>query len=99
MVAHCLEAARFGTEIVIVGFCMAPDGFVPALAVMKEINMRFAIAYHKQDFEFIVDMMAGDRVDVSQMLTQTVNFDSFAETFESLRAPNQHCKVLLNPFA
>ena len=99
MISQCIDFARFGSELVIVGFCMAQDGFVPAMAVIKEINMRFAIAYHKQDFEFIVDMIANDRVDVSPMCSGIVGFDSFAEMFESLRSPNQHCKVLLNPFA
>ena len=99
MIGQCIDQAKFGTELVIVGFCMAQDAFVPAMAVIKEINMRFAIAYHKKDFEFIVDMMASDRVDASQMLSGVVGFDDFADVFESLRSPIEHCKVLLSSFA
>lgn len=99
MVGQCVDWARFGSEIIIVGFCMSSDSFVPALAVMKEVSMRFAIAYHKRDFEFISQMMANDRVNVAHMHTGSVGLADFAAMFESLREPNQHCKVLLDPFS
>lgn len=97
MISQCIDFAQHGTELVVVGYCIYQDHMIPAAAMGKELTMRFALSYHKEDFEFIAGLMASDRVNVESMCTDTVTFESFSEAFENLRQPNDQCKVLLAP--
>jgi len=97
MIAQAIELAPFGGEILVVGFCMKPDSFMPAMAMVKEVGMKFVIAYDKSDFQFVVDMMAAGRIDADKMITDIVTFEAFPAAFESLRRPGSQCKILLSP--
>ena len=59
--------------------------------------MKFVIAYTKDDFQFVVDMIASDRIDIDHMVTDIVGFEEFPDSFEALRNPSDQCKVLLDP--
>ena len=99
MISEAVEYARHGGEIMVVGFCARPDTLVPAAAMMKELTARFVVAYDKADFDMIAGLLAMDKLDVTHMCTGTVGFTDFSEAFESLRTPNAHCKIMLNPGA
>ena len=99
MIAEAVDYARYGGEIMVVGFCARPDTLVPAAAIMKELTARFVVAYDKADFDMIAGLMAMDKLDVAHMCTSTVGFKDFSEAFESLRTPNAHCKIMLDPGA
>ena len=99
MIGNCVLMAPYGCEIVVVGFCAHPDTFMPAVAMANEVTMKFVIAYNKADFQFVVDMIASDRVNVDHMVTDVVSFAQFPDSFEALRTPTNQCKVLLDPFA
>ncbi len=97
MIARCIGLAPYGGEIVVVGFCMQPDNFVPAVAMAKELSVKFVIAQDRSDFQFVVDMIAADRIDVEHMVTDVLGFDDFPAAFEALRTPTSQCKILLAP--
>lgn len=97
LIASCINMASFGAEIVVVGFCTKPDSFVPALATRKEITLKFSVGNNKSDFQFIVDMMAANRVQAKAMITGVVSLQELPGMLEELRNPDKHCKVLLNP--
>lgn len=99
MIAEAIEYSCQNGEIIVVGFCARPDTMVPAAAMMKELVVRFVVAYEKADFDMIAGLMAMDKLDVTHMCTGTVGFDAFADAFESLRTPNAHCKIMLDPGA
>ena len=99
MIAEGIELAAYGGELVVVGFCTRQDHFVPATAMFKELTTRFVVAYDKADFDMIGGLLAMDRLDVSAMCTGTVGFEAFPDAFESLRVPNTHCKIMLDPGA
>ncbi|MDA0339444.1 MAG: alcohol dehydrogenase catalytic domain-containing protein, partial [Proteobacteria bacterium] len=58
MIGQCIMMAPYGCEVVVVGFCVHPDTFIPAIAMANELTMKFVIAYNKGDFQFVVDMIA-----------------------------------------
>ena len=99
MIAEAIEYGQYGGEIMVVGFCARPDTLVPAAAMMKELTVRFVVAYDKADFDMICRLMAMDKLDVGHMCTGTVGFHDFSAAFESLRTPNSHCKIMLDPSA
>jgi len=99
LIAQCIDLAAFKAEIIVVGYCMRPDNFVPALAMLKEITLKFAIGNNKADFQFIVDMMTAKRVDVRPLITSVVALKDLPDTFEALRQRNGQCKVIVEPEA
>jgi threonine dehydrogenase-like Zn-dependent dehydrogenase len=38
-------------------------------------------------------------VDPRLMVTGVIGLDQLPDTFEALRSPNEHCKVLVDPWA
>ena len=83
--------------VVVAGLCMGSDTLLPAIAVVKAIDIRFTMCYEKRHFELIVDLMAQGRIDASGFVTGTVGFDAFTSKFESLKQPGEDLKVLLKP--
>jgi len=83
--------------LVVAGLCMGTDTFLPTVALLKAIDIRFTMCYEKRHFEVIVDHLAAGRIDVSKFVTDTVGFDTFADRFESLKSAGSDIKVLLDP--
>lgn len=94
LLQQCIELAPFGAKIVPVGVCEQPDSIMPFLALVKEVQIQFAIAYTKDDFETCVAMLAEGRIDVAPMITDIVSLDDLPTAFEALRTPQEQCKVL-----
>ncbi|MCR9103891.1 MAG: zinc-binding dehydrogenase [Gammaproteobacteria bacterium] len=94
LLQQCIEIAPFGGKLVPVGVCEQPDAIMPFFGLVKELNIQFAIAYSKDDFETCVAMLAEGRIDVSPMITDVVSLDELPAAFEALRTPSDQCKVL-----
>ena len=99
MIAHCVDRAAFGGEIVVVGFCTKPDSLVPSAALVKELDLTFSIGETKADFQFVVDMLAAGRIQPDPMITRVVSFDELPAAFEALKTTSDQCKVILDPEA
>ena len=97
VIQNCMEIAAPFSEIVLIGVCDKPDTFMPFLGTIKELTLKFAIAYLKDDFQFTVDMMEQGRIDPSKMITNQIGFDALPETFEALKTAKDQCKVMICP--
>ena len=89
-----MEAPR-GARIVIAGVCQQPDTIMPLMGIMKELELQFVLGYRRADFDYVIAMIASDRVDVSPMITDIVDLDALPSAFEALRKPSHQCKVML----
>ena len=94
-----IDYATYDVKIIVVGLCMVADTIFPAKAITKELDLRFAFVYSKADFEFIIDLLSDQRIDPSALVSGCVGFDTFAETFESLKQPEDQIKVMLDPWS
>jgi (R,R)-butanediol dehydrogenase / meso-butanediol dehydrogenase / diacetyl reductase len=83
--------------VVVAGLCMGADTFLPAIAVVKAIDIRFTMCYERRHFDVIVEHLANGRIDVSHFVTDTVGFDAFPDKFEGLKTAGSDLKVLLVP--
>ena len=81
-------------KIIPVGVCEQPDSIMPFFGLIKELQIQFAIAYTKDDFDTCVAMLGERRIDVSPMITDIVGLDELPDAFEALRTPSHQCKVL-----
>jgi (R,R)-butanediol dehydrogenase/meso-butanediol dehydrogenase/diacetyl reductase len=84
-------------RVVVVGVCMRRDHLMPIMAIGKELQVNYVLAYRHQDFAFTVDMIAAGRIDPHPMLSGTIGFDAFPAAFEALKTAKHECKVMLNP--
>jgi (R,R)-butanediol dehydrogenase/meso-butanediol dehydrogenase/diacetyl reductase len=89
-----MEAPR-GAKIVVAGVCQQPDTIMPLMGIMKELNLQFVLGYRPADFDFVIAMIASDRIDVSHMITDVIDLDALPCAFEALRTPTHQCKVML----
>ena len=94
-----VELVEPGGTIVSLGFCMQPDPILPSLATWKRVTMRFSFAYDLGQFEHCAGMLDRGHVEPRLMVSETVSLDAFPARFESLRGPNGHTKVHLDPWA
>ncbi|WP_279102730.1 zinc-binding dehydrogenase [Gordonia bronchialis] len=97
MIEHIASSAPFRSRIVVVGVCMEPDTFRPAMAINKELEMRFVFAYDPAEFHHTLGMIADGTVDVTPLITGTVGLDGVSAAFDALGSADQHAKVLIDP--
>ncbi len=89
--------AKRGT-IVSLGFCTLPDeGMVPAVGLFKEVRIQFSMVYDVRDYALAAQTLGESPLPA--MITQTVGFDEFPATFESMRQPGIQSKVMLDPWS
>jgi (R,R)-butanediol dehydrogenase/meso-butanediol dehydrogenase/diacetyl reductase len=89
-----IEAPR-GCRIVVAGACQQPDTIMPLMGIVKELELQFVLGYRPADFDYVIAMIASDRVDVAHMITDVVDLDTLPSAFEALRKPTHQCKVML----
>jgi 2-desacetyl-2-hydroxyethyl bacteriochlorophyllide A dehydrogenase len=89
-----LEAPR-GCRIIVAGVCQQPDTIMPLMGIVKELQLQFVLGYRPADFDYVIAMIASDRVDVAPMITDVIALDALPDAFEALRKPVHQCKVML----
>jgi (R,R)-butanediol dehydrogenase/meso-butanediol dehydrogenase/diacetyl reductase len=89
-----MEAPR-GCRIVVAGVCQQADMIMPLIGIVKELEVQFVLGYRPADFDYVIAMIATDRVDVAHMLTDVVDLNGLPNAFEALRKPTHQCKVML----
>jgi threonine dehydrogenase-like Zn-dependent dehydrogenase len=76
---------------------MEPDTIRPAMAINKEIELRFVFAYQPHEFHEALQLIAHGTVDPTPLITGTVGLDGVADAFEVLGDPEKHAKILIDP--
>ena len=95
--ARCTRGVPLRSRIVVVGVCMELDRFRPAMAINKEVDLRFVIYYDPAEFRTALHLIADGRVDVTPLVTGVVGFDAVAGVFDVLGGAEHHAKVLIDP--
>jgi threonine dehydrogenase-like Zn-dependent dehydrogenase len=92
-----ISSAPIYSRVVVVGVCMEPDRFRPAMAINKEIDLRFVLGYTPLEFRDALHLLADGKVDGASMITGVVGLDGVATAFDVLADPEQHAKILIDP--
>jgi threonine dehydrogenase-like Zn-dependent dehydrogenase len=85
------------TRVVVVGVCMQTDRIEPFFAAVKELEVRFAFGYTREEFAITLDRLARGALPSAGLVTSVVGLDGVAAAFEALRHPGEHGKVLVRP--
>ena len=97
MIDGVIAAAPLASRVIVVGVCMGDDKLRPAMAIGKEIDLRFVFGQTPLEFRDTLHMLADGKVDASALVTGTVGLDGVATAFEALADPETHAKILIDP--
>ncbi len=92
-----IGSAPLFSRVVVVGVCMSPDKLRPAMAVNKEIDLRFVVGYTPLEFRDTLHMLAEGKVNAAPLVTGTVGLPGVANAFDALGDPEAHAKILIDP--
>ncbi|MDT4915654.1 MAG: hypothetical protein QOH89_354 [Pseudonocardiales bacterium] len=85
------------SRVVVVGVCMAPDRIRPAMAINKEIDLRFVLGYTPLEFRDSLHLLADGKVNAAPVVTGVVGLDGVDNAFTALGDPEAHAKILIDP--
>ncbi len=92
-----IDGAPLFSRVVVVGVCVGTDHFTPAMAINKEIDLRFVIGYTPLEFRDTLHMLANGKIDPTPLITATVGLDGVNDAFSALADPEVHAKILIDP--
>ncbi len=92
-----IDGAPLFSRVVVVGVCVGVDQITPAMAINKEIDLRFVVGYTPLEFRDTLHMLAEGEVDPRPLITGTVGLNGVATAFETLGSPDAHAKILIDP--
>ena len=85
-------------RIVVVGVCMEPDTIEPMFGIVKELSLQFVLGYTPQEFARSLQLLADGKVDAPSLITAKVGLDGVKGAFAELGNPEQHTKILVEPW-
>lgn len=97
LVQQVIDGAPLLSRVVVAGLCMQVDRYEPALAIHKEIDLRFVLGHSPLEYRDALHMIAEGKVDCAPMITGTVGLDGVANAFDALKDPERHAKILIDP--
>ena len=97
IIEQIITAAPINTRVVVAGVCMEPDRFRPAMAINKEIDLRFVVGYGPLEFRDTLHLLADGMLDVTPLVTGTVGLDGVDAAFAALGSPEAHAKIVIDP--
>jgi len=92
-----IDGAPLFSRVVVVGVCVGSDEITPAMAINKEIDLRFVVGYTPLEFRDTLHMLAEGDVDPAPLITGTVGLDGVDTAFAALGNPDVHAKILIDP--
>ena len=98
MIDQVFLAAPRNARIVVVGVCLQMDHSRPLIAINKELSVQYVLGYNFDEFSESLRRIADGTFNVAPLITGRVGLDGVADAFTSLRDPEQHAKVLVEPW-
>jgi len=97
MVQAAIDAAATRGRVVIAGLCMTPDTVVPVTALLKEVEVRFAVYYRGSEFAAAAALLEAGGIDADALVTGQVGLDGITGAFERLSTSTDDRKILVVP--
>jgi threonine dehydrogenase-like Zn-dependent dehydrogenase len=97
VISSIIDDAPLYSRVVVVGVCVGEDRFMPAMAINKEIDLRFVLGYTPLEFRDTLHMLAEGKIDPRPLMTGTVGLDGVESAFTALADPESQAKVLIDP--
>lgn len=95
LMEQCEAAARARGRIVISGACDKHMPLEPIGALLKELTIRFSVAYRPDEFLRVIDAFRTGVVDPSPIVGPTVGLDRVSEAFDLVHSAGTQGRVLV----
>lgn len=97
MIDQLVTGAPLFSRVVVVGVCMEADRIRPAMAINKEIDLRFVLGYTPLEFRDSLHLLADGKVNAAPVVTGVVGLAGVENAFTALADPERHAKILIDP--
>ncbi|MGO8907449.1 MAG: zinc-binding dehydrogenase [Solirubrobacteraceae bacterium] len=97
VIDEIVTSAPLFSRVVVVGVCMGTDSIRPAMAINKEIELRFIVGYTPLEFRDTLHMLAEGKVNAAPLVTGVVGLQGANAAFDALGDPEAHAKILIDP--
>ena len=77
---------------------MEEDRIRPMLGINKELSVQFVLGYTPMEFAETLGDIAEGRIPVAPLVTGRVGVDGVAGAFAELARPDEHAKILVEPW-
>ena len=98
VIDQMMVGARRGCRFVIVGVCMEQDHIRPLLAINKELNLQFVLAYTAEEFATTLRLIAEGELLTDPLVTGRVGIAEVPDAFRALANPEAHAKIIVEPW-
>ncbi len=93
-----IDRAPARTRIVVVGVHTEDLTMQPAMAMRKELDLRFTFYYSPENYAEAIDWLASGDVDLAPLVTATVGIEGVDDAIQTLSGPNDHIKIIVEPW-
>ena len=83
-VNSAMNLVKAGGTVILVGVSMTPINLASISVVMKEITVKGAIAYTKEEFAKCISMIANKEIEVLKFVSKTVSLEEVQAAYEEL---------------
>lgn len=97
MIQAGAELAAVEGRVVVAGICLSTDELFPYTSIEKELDLRFAVYYGRDDFTDTLDALDRGTLEPDVMVTDTVDLDGLPERFARLDRDTDGGKVVVRP--
>jgi (R,R)-butanediol dehydrogenase / meso-butanediol dehydrogenase / diacetyl reductase len=97
LLAACQPALRPRGRIVISGACAEPTPIEPITALLKELTVRYSVAYSIEDFRDVVAAFSTRAIDPAPMIGPSLGLPHIADAFDAVRTGQVQGRVLVSP--
>lgn len=97
MIQVAIDAADVGGRVVVAGVCTAPDQILPLPAVLKEVQVHFAVYYGTAEFVAAATLLESGGIDADAFVTGRVGLDGVTDAFRTLLSSSTERKILVTP--
>jgi (R,R)-butanediol dehydrogenase / meso-butanediol dehydrogenase / diacetyl reductase len=97
LVQACQPALRPRGRLVISGACAEPTTIEPVTALLKELTVRYSVAYVPDEFRQVIAAFSHGDIDPTPTIGPTFGLDQVAEAFAAVREARAQGRVSVRP--
>jgi len=97
-IASAVDLVKPRGTVTVVGMCTHADTWVPAMAMLKEVRIQFAVGTALHQFVKCAEALDAGHIEPRLMVTDQIGLTELPAVFEDLRINSAQVKVLVDPW-